>query len=302
MSMMKNKNMRVSLLNPNIGIDYIADSLGLAYLASSLDKKGYSTTIIDAQNDQLSNSEILLSIKQTRPYLIGVTLNYQEYVNEIIKQISYLRNHGIHLPIVVGGIFPTNMHKEILLNVPEIDYVIRGEGEVPIVKLLETLLNDGELVKVPNLTYRDKNNNIVVNNRFEPITRMDLIPHPSRKNIKTLVKNGRRIAIQASRGCYGDCSFCSIRQIYNLKRCRRFSPKYVIEEIDILVQKFNVRKLWFIDDIFYDKSIQSKNWICTFIDLLEKREYNLDIWIQLRASDIDFQSLEKLKKIGFSFR
>jgi radical SAM superfamily enzyme YgiQ (UPF0313 family) len=145
---------------------------------------------------------------------------------------------------VLGGVHATVAYHDILGNVPEIDFLIRGEGENSFLQLVRRLAEKRNYESVDGLSFRSQKS-IVHNPKSMPAD-LDELPMPAHE----LIRNGdyRARSISTGRGCFHGCAFCSIKEMYgNLVRFRAVSP--VVEEIHYLTAQGG-RRIMFTDDNF----------------------------------------------------
>lgn len=124
---------------------------------------------------------------------------------DVIRQIRAARPD---VPIVTGNIHPTLFDRYLLRRFP-IEYVVRGEGEIALRELCAALERGGDVSAVPNLTWRAPTGEIV-RNPLGPKIEGDALaewPLPSFGELPEGAYKG--LAIESSRGCALDCSFCS---------------------------------------------------------------------------------------------
>ncbi len=132
--------------------------------------------------------------------------------------------------VVLGGPHATHLPDEALDHA---DYVVRGEGEEALPKLLEAIAGERPLEEVPNLSYwKDQRK---VHGPSMPLElELDRWPSPDLSLIHGFAaKNilGRRIVpIQTSRGCPHDCAFCSVTGTFG-RKMRYRSPARVREQL-----------------------------------------------------------------------
>jgi len=169
---------------------------------------------------------------------------------------DHYRAQGI--PVVLGGPHATCLPEEALQHA---DFVIRGEGETALPRLIRALRGDGDLAGVPGLAWMSKgitNQNPVA----EPVENLDSLPFPD----FSLLDSGRgkgvtrglvrtTLPIQTSRGCPYDCTFCSVTQMFG-RQYRRRSTHSVIEELAHYDPA--QRKPFFYDDNFAVNSARTK--------------------------------------------
>src|SRR3989344_5932227 len=117
------------------------------------------------------------------------------------------------------------------------------------------------------------------------------------QTILELVNSNRKpvASIMTTRGCYGKCTYCCTKNIYGF-RLRTRSVKNILDEIDVVVNKFNVKEIHFMDDNF----VYDKNRVIEFCSELKKRNYDLifEFANGLRADCINEEVLNALKSIG----
>ncbi len=161
--------------------------------------------------------------------------------------------------IVVGGPHAT-FFTDHVLNKPEPDAVVVGEGEETFVELLDRLQSGKDWTDIRGLAY-SSNGEHVINPPRPFITDMDSIPHPAWDLIdikaydKTVSMNSflaksPYMPIMTSRGCPYKCVYC--HKIFG-KRFRARSVENVVDEIRALNRDYGVKEIHFFDDIFnYD--------------------------------------------------
>ena len=229
----------------------IQQPLGLAYLAAVLEQSGREVKIIDPNPLKLSGEDIINSIKKFRPDIIGISSSTPNFLKaiDLCKKIKKTLN----VPIIIGGTHITSVPEEIL-KYKCFDFGIIGEGETTILELVEKIENKEDVSNVKGIAYNDGGKL----NKTEPrelIKDLDSLPFPARHLIPPLEKymptrgTYKRLplgTIITSRGCPYRCSFCN-RAIFGNK-FRHRSEKNVVDEIEILIKKFNAKEIKFWDD------------------------------------------------------
>lgn len=274
-------------------------NLGIGYLASTLTSQGYRVEVLDFRQGE---EAILSRIATTQPLLIGFSLIFQFFLSRFARLASYLRRHGVECLFCVGGHFPTLRHEQVLDAVPELDFVVRCEGEVTLVELVERLARGRDWRDVAGIAYRGDTG--VVKTPPRPlITDLDTLPHPARPLESLAVLGKRTSPLLASRGCSRDCSFCSIRQFYHqspgkLVRVRR--PASVVEEMKGLYEEHGVSIFLFQDDDFPVGGRFGQRWIGQFVEALRAEGlYGRILWkISCRADEVTPALFAELRKAG----
>lgn len=157
------------------------------------------------------------------------------------------REKGI--PVVIGGPHVTALPEEALEHC---DFVIRGEGEIPLPALVDALNQGSPLSEVPSLSWKDEG--VIRHNKLGPIIEdLDSLPFPDWSLLNTggVKMNGvtlkPTLPFQTSRGCPFDCKFCSVTAMFG-RKYRFRSVKSIIEEL----KQYNPHKyiIFFYDDNF----------------------------------------------------
>ena len=237
-------------------------SLGLLHLAAEVREHGYLPSIIESDIQNLSVNEVARKIIKQRPKYVGVTLFTVGVWNavNIAKQIKDALPETI---IIVGGPHISSMGPETLERFKEFDYAVDGEGEKILVELLDALENDKDLFNVPGILYRK--GPFVQKTAGKPINRiLDELPFPAwdlLPNFPNRYKpaiydfpRGPVATIAASRGCPFHCKFCDTSTFG--ARVRHYSPKVVFQMMKHLHEKYGIRHIGFVDDLFLASKVR----------------------------------------------
>lgn len=130
------------------------------------------------------------------------------------------------------------------------------------------------------------------------MTDLNDLPFPVRNAEDLKNVDPKFLYIIAGRGCYGKCSFCSSQICFNYQYKIYRDPKDIVNEIEELVNTFKITYFRFQDDIFFDRSINSKKWVNNFINEIKNRKLNITFRIYLRTNDVDDEIIKKLKGVG----
>ncbi|MFC1917790.1 B12-binding domain-containing radical SAM protein [Chloroflexota bacterium] len=268
--------------------------LGIAYLAAVLEDNCLSVNVIDMSAYGMEYEELTSEIRTIKPDIIGISATTPQMPVglEVAKIAKSLNPNCI---TVFGGVHPSSLPDESM-SYPEIDMVIRGEGELTLLSLIKQLGTDKHLDNVEGLSY--KKDGQVVHNPARPlIENLDDLPLPARHLFPfpeayegVYLKRKIFADIMTSRGCIGTCLFCNRIVFGRTVRC--MSPEYVVAEMEHLVNNYNVGEIHIADDLFaYDIDRAMK--ICDLI--VEK---NLDIvWSASGGVRIDGYTKELMTKM-----
>lgn len=228
--------------------------LGLAYLASYLEKKGHDVEIIDAPAMCMSSSDIGKYLKNKHIDIIGVIV-YTPMYARFVEMVKKIKDVLGDVPIVAGGPHASIMPKQLLEERKELDYVVFGEGELTMGELMEVIDGSIDPSHVKGLGYRD-GGNIIINESRHFIKNIDNLPSPAwhllpLEKYKPAPSTYKKLPVMhmiTSRGCPFNCIYCSSRSIFGRVH-RPHSPDRIIHEMNFLVDKYNVKEIFFLDDI-----------------------------------------------------
>ena len=233
-----------------------AEHLGPAYLTSVLRNAGAECSIFEIYpKDNLTEKSH--DIAEFKPDIVGFTLTMVS-VNRITVFGQQLRNElGDAVCIVGGGVLATHLHDSLLQDEKWrfMDSLIRGEGEIPILQLAETIQKQTALEGVNNLVYRQ--NGMIQHNRMLPlIPDLDILPLPARDQMANSNSKLPYLRISTSRGCTSHCTFCNAPHTKNRlgkgSVWRGRSAEQVVDEIDHLYRTYKYDTFDFIDSTFED--------------------------------------------------
>ena len=255
--------MKVTLISPPS--PYIASRwekstlppLGLGYLAAYLEERGIACEILDAHVLRMKFRDIYKHLIDSRPDVVGVTFTTENR----FAGFDTIRTARAALPqslIVAGGPHVSAAAEDTLSHIPELDAVVRGEGEAVFFELIERYACEKSFTDLRGISFRIDNE--AISNPNAPfIQDLDSIPFPARHLMPMDryqyevyvpgVGNLRALNIMASRGCPFDCSFCASPQMWG-RKYRARSPENVLGEIEELVRIYGGRALWIFDDTF----------------------------------------------------
>jgi anaerobic magnesium-protoporphyrin IX monomethyl ester cyclase len=224
-------------------------NLGMGYLAAMLREHRWSAEMIDIRD---GSERIAARLTSSPPLVVGFSLIFQFFLPQYRRLASYLRDAGITSHFTIGGHYPSLCHEEILQNFPELDSVVRYEGELTLLELVQRLSSGRDWRPTPGLAYLDAGR--VVESEARPlIPDLDTLPLPHRPYGPEQIGGFPTLPLLASRGCARRCSFCSIHTFYRTapgKVVRVRKPQKVVEEMLQLHHDYGTRVFLFQDDDF----------------------------------------------------
>lgn len=279
------------------------ENLGLRSIMSYLQAKEFKTVLLPFYpgRDVLT----LSMIRDHNPLLVGFSIIFQYALNDFGKLMSSLRANGVKSHFTAGGHFPSLRPELTLGLIPELDSIVRFEGELTMHELLIHLHHPEHWKKICGLAFRS-GPEIVLTEPRPLVADLDTLPPVYRDEPKLSGRGVKTAAMLASRGCLFNCSFCSIRQFYGgthgaLRRVR--SPQSVVEEMLALFTEKGVVFFSFQDDDFAARTGSQRFWLHNFMKELEKSGLVGHIrWkISCRVDDLAPDILEKLLEHGLFY-
>lgn len=276
------------------------ENLGLRSIMAYLKVHGLHSVLVPFYPGD--DASVLSAVQLHNPRLVGFSLIFQYTLDEFGTLMRYLRANDVTAHFTVGGHFPSLRPKDTLDLIPELDSVVRFEGEVTLCELLERLGHPELWKQISGLAFRDGLETFISEPR-PLVPDLDSLPLLFRDEPKPMGCGVNMAAMLASRGCLFNCSFCSIRQFYgnskgNLRRVR--SPRAVTSEMLTLYNKYNIHFFSFQDDDFAARSSAQQKWLEEFLEDLEKTGLSGKVaWkIACRVDDLNSEILEMMLEHG----
>jgi len=309
---------------------------GLCSIAGSLQKQGYAVDIFDAlatnktkiiewpkEFDYLrafygkpdgsafslfhdykhfgySFEHIGTIARDKKPFIVGISSLFTAYSDSVTQTAKVIKAFLPDCKIVVGGHHPTQLPEKVM-ECPEIDFLIRGEGELSMPLLANALTNNTGFDEIPGIVYRKHDNTLYVS---EPAWLKKLsgiaLPALDLAKQKFYQRNGKGAAIiVSSRGCPMKCSYCAVSASSFYAPFRQRDVDDVIMELESQAEKFDVG---FID--FEDENLcLKKSWFLDLMARIQKsfpeRPFELRAMNGLFPPSIDEDIVMAMKSAGF---
>ena len=286
---------KVALVNPTQFTKYSQPPVGLALIAAVLEREGYQVTVLDANALKLEPEGVASVVSAD---IIGLTA-MTPTINTAIAIARHLKKAYPDLPIILGGAHATLLPEETLVTAPEIDILVRGEGEETIVELLRALEYKQPLSEILGISYR-KDSEVVSNPARSKNIGLDSLPFLAYhllpwQRYRPHPPHGRALpfaAIITSRGCPYRCSYCS-KPIFGNK-FRGQSPERVVDEVAYYKERFGIKEFAFYDDVF----TLNQERAYAIADEMLKRELKIHWTCETRVNLVDKELLRHIKQAG----
>jgi radical SAM superfamily enzyme YgiQ (UPF0313 family) len=283
--------------------------------ATYLRKHGLSAAIVDAPALNLSPAGVAETIRDNfEPALIVmVVYGFQPSAStqnmtaagETCAAIKAMRGDW---PIMMTGTHPAALPERTMLE-EKVDFVCDREGPETILLTARALkARSGDFSKIPSLWYRD-GAAVRSNAAGElmddldgemPSVAWDLLPMARYRAhnwhcFERIHQREPYVSMHTSLGCPYKCTFCCINAPFGKPSYRLWSPDTVIAEIDLLVEKYGVRNIKFVDEMF----VLNRNHVLGICDRIIEHKHDLNIWAYARVDTVKDEFLDKLARAGF---
>lgn len=319
--------MRILLIEPPfyrfIGYYNRYFPLGLAYLAAALRKDGHDVLIYDADANvnpskmdftRLEESyplylksvkddehhiwhEMRERIANFRPDIVGISV-WTTFAASAFKIASLCKEYDKTMPVIMGGPHISLKYDEVMMICPDVDFLIKGEGEETFSELANVMENKQEKTGDPfrnikGISYR-WNGTIAHNPPREFIEDLDSLPFPARDLLlnKDSYNSEDMGLLMSSRGCPYHCSYCAT-EIWK-RRVRYHSVDYIQDEIKRIIEEFGTKQFTFKDDSF---TVNRKR-VLELCDRLIKEDIGINWDCNTRVDLVDEELLRKMKRAG----
>ena len=268
---------------------------GIEYIATSMKDLVGKVTLLDLRHEkEFQDINTLRDFVKKEIDLLCISIIWSYGFKEICELISKLPNE---IPIVVGGYKATEEVEYLFEKCPNIDVIVRGEGEETIKELVKGV----PYKDIHGISYRENGN--IVHNKNRPLTDVNTIPFPDRslrRIIYHFVSHGIKITnltfdtILTTRGCPYKCKFCtfSLNPLGQKREYIERSLESVIEELKTISADI----VLFSDDNFFTNPKRSEKLCDLIIENNIKKRFIVQTRIEITRQP---QLLEKAEKAGF---
>jgi len=274
--------------------------LGLAFLSAYLKEQGHEVNLLDMQGLLMDSAELARQIAAHAPDIIGITA-MTPTIPEALKVAKLSRETAPKAKVVLGGVHPTLDPAGVLADT-NVDFVIRGEGEMAFSALAAALADGRDPSDIDGLSFR-KDNMVVVKEKATPIIDLDTLPMPDYEAFPVeryiehnrFLRSIRGISMIVSRGCPFHCTFCAVHQTMG-RKWRIKSPQRVVDELVALKERNHLEGVWFKDSIFN----LDRKWVREFCRLMIEQKVDIGWQALTRVDLIDAEELKMMKSAGLT--
>jgi len=297
--------MKVLLLRPAAENKSMARvvPLGLLAIGSVLKRAGHEVNIVDLRISLAPDDELRAVLAEFEPEAVGIGIMTIEsrYGFQLAETVKQLRPG---MPVILGG--PHCKHEpKYILNNPNIDIIVVGEGDVTAVELFNALANKKDLAGVAGLAFRRDGEYFMTPSRAvirnlddypQDYTLLDLeryFNYKSSFDFFPTYRHRRFLPIVTSRGCPFKCTYC--HDIF-AKSIQYRSPENVVDEMEYLHKTYAIHEFHIVDDTFNLNMKRAKR----IMDMIMDRGLKIHMTMPngVRADFFDDELIDKMARAG----
>jgi len=285
----------VRLKNQNMS--YYPFPFNMAYTTALLRREGFDAAIKDGIAEELSKEQVMNWIRSEKPDFVLIETSTPSISNDL--EFAKKVKDSVGAKIILAGTHATALPKEMLKH-KQVDFVALGEYEYTILELMkEANKKKPSFKKIRGLCSKSKDN-AIINPRREPIQNLDELPFPERDELPIykyndpFCKKFPNVPMTASRGCPFHCIYCLEPSVfYGKPYYRARDPERVVDEMELLIQKYKVREVYFDDSSL----TLNKEYVRKLCYEVLRRKVKIN-WSCMADARTDFETLKLMKKSG----
>ncbi|MFW9785200.1 MAG: B12-binding domain-containing radical SAM protein [Candidatus Heimdallarchaeota archaeon] len=262
--------MKILYVNParlNAGLDAIIKGAPLSLISIAAMVPDHDAKLFDFKVDKYREKRFRSDLNR---YDVVAITSMTPQIYHAFEVAQMAKEQGCHT--ILGGYHPTLAPKFVARH-PDVDFVVRGEGEHTFKELIDYLdgnKNNTSLNQIDGLSYKDKDGIVKHNEERQLEFNLDNFPIPRRDLLDDAkyVYLGARVAqLETSRGCPHNCKFCCIIKMWRNSNkpvtYRTKSIKRIMREIYEVDWKNDF--IFFCEDNFTIKIKRTKKILETMI-------------------------------------
>src|SRR5262249_49904059 len=262
--------------------------LALLYLKAYLvERKGMPDASIDVAEfslDDDSIDEIARRLLAADADVIGLSC-YVWNLTTLMEVVRIVKARRPQTTIVLGGPEVGPLAMSVLDAFPDVDVIVKSEGEVPFAEIVERLSDGRGLHDVSGICFRD-GESLVDTGDAALVQDLEELPSPHLASFGDGRSTGRIICLETQRGCVFKCNFCFYNKDLS-RRNRRFDLERVKRELLRWLGSADVYSIYLMDPVFNLNAARAKD-ICRFIGANNRRgvRFHTEIWAEFMDDEL----------------
>ncbi len=286
--------------------EYLPPPTSLLILAAYIEREmpKIEIEILDCQAERMDWIGLEKYIESSSPSIV-LSSGFTSTAYSCARTSEVAKKIDRDIVTIVGGIHFSFVPEESLIDFPEIDIIVRGEGELTLVELIKTLNNEKNILQVKGISFRHKEK--IIHTPPRPfIKNLDTLPYPAYHLIEDYIKhyhftmmagrNTRYMMLEGARGCNHRCTFCTQWKHWG-GTWRTKSVKRIADEIEHLNETYGGVFLWLTDDHFK----YSMRGEALYKELKHRKcKEEIMLFLQARTDDVarNPELVSKLREVG----
>lgn len=287
----------------NAGLGIVTPPLGIGYLLKSLKRlPEVNAVFIDCHLRNLGTDDLINELERLKPILVGFQVYSVDY-RQFGAILPRLKQRFPDICLIAGGPHVTALPELTLDENPDLDFIVCGEGEIALPKIVEHLLHKNILLSsINNLAYREAGTRITTEKQW---INVDDFGAPAWKELApdkyppvqhgTFHKSTKVVPVITSRGCPYPCTFCA-GSLMTGKEIRVRNITSVVDEIEFLQSEYGFEEFIIEDEnfTFYRERV------IAFADEILRRNIKCHFSFPngVRLDRLDEEIVGKLKGMG----
>jgi len=240
--------------------EYLPPPFGIIQLAAFLERevKDVDIEVLDCNARRVDWDGMEKQIESAKPDIVASSALATCNTYVVARTLETAKKANPRALTVAGGQHFTATAQESLEAYPEIDVIVRGEGEQTLAELVKNSNEKSSFSEIKGISFRHDGE--IVHNSSRPlIENLDYLPYPGYHFVKDIVhkyhfaamtgNNAPYALIEGSRGCSHNCTFCSQWRHWQ-GTWRTKTSKRIADEMEFCYRNYGSRFIWLTDDNF----------------------------------------------------
>ncbi len=267
----------------------LAEPIDVLQIATIIKEKYSKVSVIDMDVNRMTN-DINSYLKDNNIVVFVYDYQLPLHTSETVSNMfDIIKNTNKNSKFIIIGKTSSYYYENFLNN--GFDIVIDGIADETILSVINGIIQNKDLSKVPNIMIK-KDNKIIVTDKIKITNKYSLLKFPDRSLVDIKKYMDTRTMI-TSRGCSGKCSFCTTPTFFGTWNGKE--PIKVVDEIEYLINKFGTKKILFLDD---NMTVNKKR-MYEICNIIEERNINCLFGCLSSISCYDKDLFERMYKVGF---
>lgn len=242
-----------------------------------------------------------LETVDSKPDIVGVSVLFSSAHNTSIIIAEMVKRKWPDAVVICGGNHATNLYKNLLKD-PNIDYVLRGEGELSFTEFAKKIQNGERNFDIMGIFDKSKLAKSRQDELSPMIENFENLPMPA-YDLLDIDYYRKTVggSLMFSRGCSFQCAFCASHTVHG-RKLRFKNAERIMAELNLLMDKYNFDKIIIEDDLFAAKKDLFLGIIDKLSNKLSKRENPIKFFLPqgLSVAILDEEIIDAMIKVGIN--